>query len=48
VGKWLEHLGVAAIETFLISDSSSSSTSRLGVELEVEDKIIADIKKFVG
>ena len=49
VGKWLQHLGVAAIETLLISDLflvvdiADSAWS-----LEVEDKIIVDLKKFVG
>lgn len=49
VGKWLQNLGVAAIETLLISelflvvDVADSLWS-----LEVEDKIIADIKTFVG
>ncbi len=49
VGKWLEHLGVAAIETlllselFLVVDVADSLWS-----LEVEDKIIADMKAFVG
>jgi hypothetical protein len=49
VGKWLQHLGVAAIETFLVSDLflvvdiADSAWS-----LEVEDKLIADVKKFVG
>jgi hypothetical protein len=49
IGKWLEHLGVAAIETLLVSqlflvvDVADSLWS-----LEVEDKLIADVKKFVG
>jgi hypothetical protein len=49
VGKWLKNLGVAAIETLLVSelffvvDVADSAWS-----LEVEDKIIADLKKFVG
>jgi hypothetical protein len=49
IGKWMEHLGVAAIETLLLSelflpvDVADSLWS-----LEVEDKIIADIKTFVG
>lgn len=49
VGKWLQHLGVAAIETFLVSDLflvvdiADSAWS-----LEVEDKLIADVKAFVG
>lgn len=49
IGKWLEHLGVAAIETlllselFLVVDVADSLWS-----LEVEDKIIADLKTFIG
>jgi beta-lactamase superfamily II metal-dependent hydrolase len=49
IGKWLKNLGVAAIETLLVSelflvvDVADSLWS-----LEVEDKIIADLKKFVG
>ena len=49
IGKWLQNLGVAAAETLLLSevflpiDVADSLWS-----LEVEDKIIADIKKFVG
>jgi hypothetical protein len=49
VGKWVQNLGVAAAETLLLSelflpiDVADSLWS-----LEVEDKIIADVKKFVG
>ncbi|MGH3733365.1 MAG: hypothetical protein ACRDVC_08345 [Acidimicrobiales bacterium] len=49
VGKWLEHLGVAAIETlviselFLVVDVADSLWS-----LEVEDKLITDVKAFIG
>jgi hypothetical protein len=49
IGKWLEHLGVAAAETLLVSelflpvDVADSLWS-----LEVEDKIIADMKTFIG
>ncbi len=49
IGKWLEHLGVAAIETlllselFLVVDVADSLWS-----LEIEDKIIAEVKKYVG
>jgi hypothetical protein len=49
IGKWLQNLGVAAAETLLVSelflpiDVADSLWS-----LEVEDKIIADVKKFVG
>jgi hypothetical protein len=49
IGKWLQNLGVAAAETLLVSelflpiDVADSLWS-----LEVEDKIIADVKTFVG
>jgi hypothetical protein len=49
IGKWLEHLGVAAIETlllselFLVVDVADSLWS-----LEIENKLIADVKTFVG
>lgn len=49
IGKWLEHLGVAAIETLLISelflviDVADSAWN-----IEIEDKLIKDIKSFVG
>ena len=49
IGKWLQNLGVAAAETILLSelflpiDVADSLWS-----LEVEVKIIADLKKFVG
>ena len=49
IGKWLEHLGVTAIETlllselFLVVDVADSLWS-----LEVEDKLIANVKAFVG
>lgn len=49
IGKWLEHLGVAVIETlllselFLVVDVADSLWS-----LEIENKLIADLKTFVG
>lgn len=49
IGKWLEHLGVAAIETlllselFLVVDVADSLWS-----IEVEDKLITDVKAFIG
>jgi hypothetical protein len=49
IGKWLQHLSVAAIETlllselFLVVDVADSAWS-----LEVEGKIIADLKTFIG
>jgi hypothetical protein len=49
IGKWVEHLGVAVIETLLISqlflvvDVAESAWN-----LEIEDKLVKDIKAFVG
>ena len=49
IGKWLEHLGVAAVETlllseiFLVVDVADSLWS-----LEVEDKLITNVKAFIG
>jgi hypothetical protein len=49
IGKWLEHLGVTAIETlllselFLVVDVADSLWS-----VEVEDKLITDVKAFIG
>jgi len=49
VGKWLQHLGVAAIETLLVSDLFLVvDVADSAWSLEVEDKLIADVKKFVG
>jgi len=49
IGKWLEHLGVTAFETlllselFLVVDVADSLWN-----LEIEDKLIAEVKSFVG
>jgi hypothetical protein len=49
IGKWLQHLGVAAIETlligeiFLVVDVAESAWN-----FEIEDKLIKDLKAFVG
>jgi hypothetical protein len=49
IGKWLEHLGVAAIETLLVSelflvvDVADSAWN-----IEIEDKLVKDIKSFIG
>jgi hypothetical protein len=49
IGKWLEHLGVAAIETlaiselFLVVDVGESAWN-----IEIEDKLVKDIKSFIG
>jgi hypothetical protein len=49
IGKWLQHLGVAAIETllvgdlFLVVDVADSAWN-----LEIEDKLVKDLKTFMG
>jgi len=49
IGKWLEHLGVAAVETLLISDLFLVvDVAETAWNLEIEDKLVKDIKSFVG
>lgn len=49
VGKWLEHLGVAAIETLLLSDLFLVvDVAESAWNIEIEDKLIKDLKAFVG
>lgn len=49
IGKWLEHLGVAAIETLLISDLFLVvDVAESAWNIEIEDKLVKDIKSFVG
>jgi hypothetical protein len=49
IGKWLEHLGVAVIETLLLSELFLVvDVADAAWNLEVEDKLIADFKTFVG
>jgi hypothetical protein len=49
IGKWLEHLGVAAIETLLISDLFLVvDVADAAWNIEIEDKLIKDLKSFVG
>jgi hypothetical protein len=49
IGKWVEHLGVALVETLLIStlflpvDIGESAWN-----IEIEDKLVKDLKAFVG
>jgi hypothetical protein len=49
IGKWREHLGVIAIETlilgevFLVVDVAETAWN-----LEIEEKLLKDIKAFVG
>jgi hypothetical protein len=49
VGKWLEHLAVAAVETLLISDLFLVvDVAESAWNLEVEDKLVKAIQSFVG
>ena len=49
VGKWVEHLAVAAAETLLISDLFLVvDVAESAWNLEIEDKLIKDLKAFIG
>jgi len=49
IGKWLEHLATAAIETLLISDLFLVvDVADSAWNFEIEDKLVKDFKEFVG
>ncbi len=49
IGKWLEHLGVAVIETLLISELFLAvDVAETAWNFEIEDKLVQDVKAFVG
>jgi hypothetical protein len=49
IGKWLEHLGVAAIETLLVSDLFLVvDVAESAWNIEIEDKLLKDVRSFVG
>jgi len=49
VGKWLEHLAIAAVETLLVSDLFLVvDVAESAWNLEVEDKLVKQIESFVG
>jgi hypothetical protein len=49
IGKWLEHLAVTAVETLLVSDLFLVvDVAEMAWNLEIEDKLVKDIKSFVG
>ncbi|MDA8358655.1 MAG: hypothetical protein M0Z95_20725 [Actinomycetota bacterium] len=49
IGKWLEHLGVAAIETLLISDLFLIvDVADSAWNFEIEDKLVKKIESLVG
>ena len=49
IGKWLQHLAVAAFETLLLSDLFLVvDVAETAWNFEIEDKLVKDIKSFVG
>ncbi len=49
IGKWLAHLGVAAVETLLLSELFLFiDVAEMAWNLEIEDKLVMQISSFVG
>jgi len=49
IGKWLQHLGVAALETLLISDLFLVvDVAETAWNFEIEDKLVKQVESFVG
>lgn len=49
IGKWLEHLGVAAVETLLLSALFLVvDVAEMAWNLEIENKLAKQIESFVG
>lgn len=49
IGKWLEHLAVAAVETLLISDLFLPvDVAESAWNIEIEDKLVKHVDAFVG
>jgi hypothetical protein len=49
IGKWLEHLATAAVETLLLSELFLLvDVAESAWNLEVEDKLVKQIRSFVG
>jgi predicted ATPase len=49
IGKWLEHLGVAAVETLLLSDLFLVvDVGETAWNFEIENKLAKQIESFVG
>lgn len=49
IGKWLQHLAVAAVETLLISDLFLViDVGESAWNIEVEDKLVKQVGSFVG
>lgn len=49
IGKWVEHLAVAALETLLISDLFLVvDVAETAWNIEIEDKLVKQVESFVG
>ncbi len=49
IGKWLEHLGVALVETLLLSDLFLVvDVAETAWNIEIEDKLVRKINSLVG
>jgi hypothetical protein len=49
IGKWLQNLAVAAVETLLVSELFLVIDVAENVwTIEIEDKLVKDLKSFVG
>jgi hypothetical protein len=49
IGKWLQHLGVAALETLLVSDLFLVvDVAESAWNFEIEDKLAKQVMAFVG
>jgi len=49
IGKWLQHLGVAALETLLLSDLFLAvDVAESAWNIEIEDKLLKDVRSFIG
>jgi hypothetical protein len=49
IGKWLQHLGTAALETLLLSDLFLVvDVAETAWNLEIEDKLVKQIESFVA
>ncbi len=49
IGKWLQHLATAALETLLLSDLFLLvDVAETAWNLEIEDKLVNQVRSFVG
>lgn len=49
IGKWLEHLATAALETLLLSELFLLvDAAETAWNIEIEDKLVKQIRSFVG